>query len=195
MPESEFTRGFRLHPRSGPALDGAAFPSARVFVLDDPEHGLATVAVSLEELLRGGYDGARIEWADGAWQRTDAEERPEDAARRFARRLNAVERLCSGRPGYHTVTVKALLSAMSDTDDGAQQPEAEADGDLPPCGDREHRHMAPCARYSTEPTRRNQPTPAPSETGLPPAQPCTDPRHTGPIRERLGCTGPDPATT
>ncbi|MGW1813304.1 hypothetical protein ACWCQM_06995 [Streptomyces sp. NPDC002125] len=30
---------------------------------------------------------------------------------------------------------------------------------------------------------------------LPPAQPCTDPRHTGAIREQLGCTGPDPATT
>ncbi|MFI8962095.1 hypothetical protein ACIGO8_08260 [Streptomyces sp. NPDC053493] len=30
------------------------------------------------------------------------------------RRLAAVERLCSGRPGYHTVTVKQLLTAMSD---------------------------------------------------------------------------------
>ncbi|WP_338699151.1 hypothetical protein V2W30_22535 [Streptomyces sp. Q6] len=29
------------------------------------------------------------------------------------KRLRAVERLCSGRPGYHTVTVKALLTAMS----------------------------------------------------------------------------------
>ncbi|MFG3140783.1 hypothetical protein ACGFZA_31830 [Streptomyces sp. NPDC048211] len=38
-------------------------------------------------------------------------------------------------------------------------------------------------------------SPAPSETGLPPALPCTDPRHTGSIREQLGCTGPDPATT
>jgi hypothetical protein len=26
---------------------------------------------------------------------------------------------------------------------------------------------------------------------LPPTQPCTDPRHTGPVREQLGCTGPD----
>lgn len=34
-----------------------------------------------------------------------------------------------------------------------------------------------------------------AETGPPPAQPCTDPRHTGPIREQLGCNGPDPATT
>ncbi|MFF1600751.1 hypothetical protein ACFVYV_25135 [Streptomyces mirabilis] len=31
-----------------------------------------------------------------------------------------------------------------------------------------------------------------SETSLPPVQPCTDPRHTGAIRERLGCVGPDP---
>ncbi|MFD8687818.1 hypothetical protein [Streptomyces sp. NPDC059651] len=56
----------------------------------------------------------------------NAEENPDDAARRFARRLHAVEQLCSGRPGYHTVTVKALLTAMSDADDEAQQPETEA---------------------------------------------------------------------
>lgn len=30
-------------------------------------------------------------------------------------------------------------------------------------------------------------------TGLPPEQPCTDPRHTGPIREQLGCVDPAPA--
>ncbi|MFE6853455.1 hypothetical protein ACFVDH_22025 [Streptomyces sp. NPDC057674] len=29
---------------------------------------------------------------------------------------------------------------------------------------------------------------------LPPTEPCTDPRHTGRIREQLGCTGPDPRT-
>lgn len=46
-----------------------------------------------------------------------SEERPEDAARRFARRLHAVEQLCSGHPGYHTITVKALLTAMSDADE------------------------------------------------------------------------------
>lgn len=27
---------------------------------------------------------------------------------------------------------------------------------------------------------------------LPPAEPCTDPRHTGALRERFGCVGPDP---
>ncbi|MFD5041987.1 hypothetical protein ACFWNI_33595 [Streptomyces sp. NPDC058377] len=63
---SEFVRGFRLHLRTGPALDGAAFPSGRAVVLDDPEYGLATIATSLEDLLRGGYHGARIEWADQA---------------------------------------------------------------------------------------------------------------------------------
>ncbi|MGW6292467.1 hypothetical protein [Streptomyces sp. NPDC055058] len=46
-----------------------------------------------------------------------AEEHPDDAARRFARRLVAVERLCSGRPGYHTLTVKQVLTAISDADD------------------------------------------------------------------------------
>jgi hypothetical protein len=55
-------------------------------------------------------------------QPTDGTKRPEDAARRFARRLHAVEQLCSGRPGYHTVTVKTLLTAMGDANDEAQQP-------------------------------------------------------------------------
>ncbi|WP_424918898.1 hypothetical protein [Streptomyces sp. wa1064] len=61
-----FARGFRLVQRDGLVLDGAVFPSGRCFVLDDSAYGLATVAVSVEELLRGGYHGARIEWADQA---------------------------------------------------------------------------------------------------------------------------------
>lgn len=59
-----FARGFRLVQRDGLVLDGTVFPSGRCFVLDDSAYGLATVAVSVEELLRGGYHGARIEWAD-----------------------------------------------------------------------------------------------------------------------------------
>jgi hypothetical protein len=55
-----FTRGFRLH-HNGQVLDGAEFPSGRVFVIDDPEYGFATGATSLEELLNG-YHGARVEW-------------------------------------------------------------------------------------------------------------------------------------
>ncbi|MFJ8153910.1 hypothetical protein [Streptomyces sp. NPDC094468] len=55
-----FTRGFRLHLPDGRHLDGAEFPSLRV-VSDDPEYGLATAAISLEELLKA-YDGARVEW-------------------------------------------------------------------------------------------------------------------------------------
>ncbi len=47
----------------------------------------------------------------------DMTESPEDTVRRFARRLNAVERLVGGRPGYATVTVKQLLTAMSEADD------------------------------------------------------------------------------
>ncbi|MFJ8842971.1 hypothetical protein ACIRFF_08715 [Streptomyces cyaneofuscatus] len=58
-----FTRGFRLVQR-GRHLDGAEFPSGRAVVLDDPEYGLATVATSVDELLRGGYHGARIERPD-----------------------------------------------------------------------------------------------------------------------------------
>ncbi|MGW1295130.1 hypothetical protein [Streptomyces sp. NPDC002533] len=72
MTTTPFTRGFRLIQRDGHALDGAEFPSGRCVVLDDPEHGLATVAVAVDELLRGGYHGARIEWAD---QQTTAESR------------------------------------------------------------------------------------------------------------------------
>ncbi|MFZ3569936.1 hypothetical protein ACOKM5_23300 [Streptomyces sp. BH097] len=54
-------------------------------------------------------------------QQADGTEDAEATARRFARRLHAVERLCSGRPGYHTVTVKTLLTAMSEADE-EQQP-------------------------------------------------------------------------
>lgn len=55
-----FTRGFRLH-HNRRVLDGAEFPSSRTFVIDDPEYGFATVATSMEELLKG-YHGARVEW-------------------------------------------------------------------------------------------------------------------------------------
>ncbi|MCI4045454.1 hypothetical protein [Streptomyces sp. TRM75563] len=51
-----------------------------------------------------------------------SEEAAEDAARRFARRLRAVELLCSGRPGYHAITVKALLTAMGEADEEGQEP-------------------------------------------------------------------------
>jgi hypothetical protein len=61
-----FTRGFRLHLADSLVLDGAEFPSGRTFVIDDPEYGLATIAASMEELLKG-YHGARVEWpGDGA---------------------------------------------------------------------------------------------------------------------------------
>lgn len=63
---TEFTRGFRLHQRDGSVLDGAAFPSGRVFVIDDAGYGLATVATSLDHLLRGGYHGATVEWESDA---------------------------------------------------------------------------------------------------------------------------------
>jgi len=42
--------------------------------------------------------------------------------------LGAVERLCSGRPGYHTITVKALLTAMSEAAAEEQPAETQADG-------------------------------------------------------------------
>jgi len=47
-------------------------------------------------------------------QAADEAEAYQQAARRAHRRLAAVERLVSGRPGYHQITVKDLLAAMSD---------------------------------------------------------------------------------
>lgn len=59
--QPSFTRGFRLHLTDTRHLDGAEFPSGRVLVLDDPERGLASAALSLADLLKG-YNGARVEW-------------------------------------------------------------------------------------------------------------------------------------
>jgi len=55
-----FTRGFRLH-HNGRIIHGAEFPGGEVIVADDPQYGLGTAALSLEELLKG-YHGARVEW-------------------------------------------------------------------------------------------------------------------------------------
>ncbi|MEV6791286.1 hypothetical protein AB0M87_04635 [Streptomyces sp. NPDC051320] len=63
QPAPEFARGFRLHTKDGHALDGAEFPSGRTYVIDDPHYGFATVAISVEDLLKS-YHGARIEWPD-----------------------------------------------------------------------------------------------------------------------------------
>lgn len=55
-----------------------------------------------------------------AQQPANVEEAPADTIRRYARRLAAIERLCSGHPGYHTITVKAVLGALGeDVDDEA----------------------------------------------------------------------------
>ncbi|MYV56467.1 hypothetical protein [Streptomyces sp. SID3212] len=60
----EFVRGFRLH-HHGVLYHGAQFPSGRVIAVDDTQvFAHATGAVSVEELLRGGFHDARIEWAD-----------------------------------------------------------------------------------------------------------------------------------
>lgn len=70
----QFARGFRLHPCHGPALDGAQFPGGHVVLLEAPEHAQFVGAPSIDDLVRGGYHGARIEWADQA----SAEEQPAD---------------------------------------------------------------------------------------------------------------------
>lgn len=55
-----FTRGFRLH-HNGRIIHGAEFPSGHVIVADDPQCGLGTAALSLDELLKG-YHGAHVGW-------------------------------------------------------------------------------------------------------------------------------------
>ncbi|MFD6587292.1 hypothetical protein ACFWED_10465 [Streptomyces anulatus] len=64
MTAAPFARPFRLIQRHGPALDGAQFPNGRVVLMDDPDWGLCSGARSLDLLLRHGYPGARIEWAE-----------------------------------------------------------------------------------------------------------------------------------
>ncbi|MFJ8844316.1 hypothetical protein ACIRFF_15590 [Streptomyces cyaneofuscatus] len=61
---AEVARGFRLVQRNGTVLDAAQFPNGRIVVMDDPHWGLCSGARSLELLLGGGYDGARIERPD-----------------------------------------------------------------------------------------------------------------------------------
>ncbi|WP_405391092.1 hypothetical protein OG596_26490 [Streptomyces sp. NBC_01102] len=107
----------------------AAQASAQA-ALSAPERQFLTFALDLafdEMVSRGGFDDedhAALEkfrrLAAEAQQPTpavDQTETADDAAMRFARRLVAIERLCSGRPGYHTVTVKQVLTAMSDAND------------------------------------------------------------------------------
>lgn len=61
----EFARGFRLRLANGQHLDGVEFPSGRALVLDDPERGLASAALSLAVLLTG-YHGSVVEWPEDA---------------------------------------------------------------------------------------------------------------------------------
>lgn len=95
------------------------------------DHGAATGAYEVVTELRRLADETQPAEAH-------ATEPTEDA-----RRLRAVERLCSGRPGYHTVTVKELLTAMGDAadrQDGATRTEVvhgcppDGSGLTPCCG-------------------------------------------------------------
>ncbi|MEU9777458.1 hypothetical protein [Streptomyces sp. NPDC047968] len=61
--EGVFVRGFRLHLRDGQVLHGVQWPDGRALVADDSEAGLVTAAGSVDQLLAGGYHGARLEWA------------------------------------------------------------------------------------------------------------------------------------
>jgi hypothetical protein len=59
--ERDFARGFKLHLDDGTVLDGAEFPSSRLFVLDHREHGFAHVATDRDALLEV-FPGARFQW-------------------------------------------------------------------------------------------------------------------------------------
>ncbi|MEV3995784.1 hypothetical protein AB0K62_08840 [Streptomyces halstedii] len=151
-----FARGFRLVQRDGHALDGAVFPSGHAFVLDDPEYGLVTVAASVEDLLRGGYHGARIEWTDQA----PAEHCGHQPSEVFTWRHPGRYSECVLRPGHQGSHADEHGMRWWE----AANPTSHLRADVTP------------------------------GAGLPPAQPCTDPRHTVAVREQLGCTGPDPAS-
>jgi hypothetical protein len=58
-----FARGFRLHLRHGPVLDGVAWPDGRCLILEDPATGQLTGAASPDDALRG-YAATRIEWPE-----------------------------------------------------------------------------------------------------------------------------------
>ncbi|MDT0432780.1 hypothetical protein [Streptomyces salyersiae] len=108
------------------------------------EHAVRLYARTAIELEDARADAAKLRERLAELEQpepTDATERPEDTARRFARRLAAVEQLCSGRPGYHTITVKALLTAMSDADDD----QAAEQRPVPAVGDRYVKRNAPDA--------------------------------------------------
>ncbi|WP_432247688.1 hypothetical protein ACRAR1_06995 [Streptomyces sanyensis] len=68
----QHARGFRLHLYGGEVLHGVQWPDGRALVVDDPEAGLATAAVSVQALLAGGYHGARLEWAPAPTTPEDA---------------------------------------------------------------------------------------------------------------------------
>lgn len=183
---SEFTRGFRLHQRRGTPLDGAAFPSGRVFVLDDPEWGLATAAASVEDLQRG-YPDARIEWADDSepLDEKPAEMAPlahQDAEQQASDSTGADEPV-PAQPQQSTLRDRAAAAIYEWNNPGYAWATAHPDDLIAYRGDAD-------AVMDVLPEQQG-----PSPTGLPAEQPCADPRHTGAIREQLGCSGPDPATT
>ncbi|WP_405548796.1 hypothetical protein [Streptomyces microflavus] len=116
---------------AGPAAPPAPADRAAVLAEVDwivehcPDHGCvepetAVCHCEIADRLRRLADDA----AAGVQQTTTSEESDGTALRRYARRMAALDRLCSGRPGYHTVTVKQVLTAMSDADD--KQPAAPA---------------------------------------------------------------------
>jgi crotonobetainyl-CoA:carnitine CoA-transferase CaiB-like acyl-CoA transferase len=119
----DFARGFRLHLSHGQVLDGAAFPSGRCLVIDDPEFGLASAAASEEELLRG-YPDARIEWPDTIRAEAFREAASEIEARQAAR--DTEERARFGNLDHESVLQGA---AVRDT---AAHLRARADGIAPP---------------------------------------------------------------
>ncbi|MET9122965.1 hypothetical protein [Streptomyces sp. NPDC004528] len=103
-----FTRGFRLH-HNGRYLDGAEFPSGRVYVLDDPEAGLATAATSLEHLLEG-YHGARVEWPGDQLVPTGL---LDDLLRIATHVSRGLDHAGAGEP-YPDATARAVLSRLTE---------------------------------------------------------------------------------
>ncbi|MEV2259176.1 hypothetical protein AB0J13_11010 [Streptomyces anulatus] len=103
-------------------------PADRAAVLRAEADRIDALAEATSPRLAAGITWATSELrrtaAAGVQPPTEGEELDGTALRRYARRMAALDRLCSGRPGYHTVTVKQVLTAMSDAAD--EQPAAPA---------------------------------------------------------------------
>lgn len=187
---SKFIRGFRLHLKHGRVLDGAEFPNGRVVVMDDPEWGLCSGARTAD-LLTIGYPDSRIEWAEDGAASVDEplDEKPAETAtlvhqhaEQQASDSTGADEPAVAPPQQPTLRDRFAAAIYEWNNPGRRWAAAHPDDLVAYRGDAD-------AVMAVLPEQQRP------STGLPAEQPCADPRHTGAVREQLGCSGPDPATT